>query len=40
MAVFAVGSKLALFLVGYAVMRAIAVRRRRARIVSGLATAG
>ena len=31
MAVFAIGSKLALFLVGYAVMRAIAVRRRRAR---------
>ena len=40
MAVFAIGSKLALFLVGYAVMRAIAVRRRRARIASGLATAG
>ena len=40
MAAFAIGSKLALFLVGYAVMRAIAVRRRRARIASGLATAG
>jgi intracellular septation protein len=40
MAAFAIGSKLALFLVGYAVMRTIAVRRRRARIVSGLATAG
>jgi intracellular septation protein len=39
MAAFAIGSKLALFLVGYAVMRAIAVRRR-ARIASGLARAG
>ena len=39
MATFAVGSKLALFLVSYAVMRAIAVRRR-ARIAPGLAPAG
>jgi len=40
MAVFAIGSKLALFLVSYALMRAIAIRRRRAQIASGLATAG
>jgi intracellular septation protein len=39
MAAFAIGSKLALFLVCYAVMRAIAVRRR-ARIASGLAPVG
>jgi hypothetical protein len=36
MAVYATGSKLALFLAGFATMRTIGARRRRARIVSGL----
>ena len=34
MAAFAIGSKLVLFLVSYAVMRATAIRRRRARIAT------
>ena len=40
MAVYAAGSKLALFLIGFATMRTIGARRRRARIGSGLPVSG
>ena len=40
MATFATGSKIVLFLIQYAVMRYIAIRRHRARIASALPLAG
>jgi intracellular septation protein A len=40
MAVYATGSKLALFLIGFVTMRTIGARRRRARIASGLPAPG
>jgi intracellular septation protein len=40
MAVFAVGSKLALFLFGFVTMRTVAVRRRRAGMLAGSPTPG